>query len=98
MDHAAWDNSSSERATSASTRSGWRLNPRSTRSFRDLAFVATGIKLSSPMIAPDKCLTIDRNLLGLPQERWRSYTHLAVHDNLGRVSSEVVGIGMRSPR
>src|ERR1700677_4014371 len=58
MDQAAWDNSSSERATSSSTLSGWRENPRSTRPLRDLSFVATRIKLSSPKIAPDKCLTI----------------------------------------
>src|SRR5207244_12463620 len=30
------------------------------------------------------------------QERWRSYAHLAVHDNGERFSSEVLRIGIRS--
>src|ERR1700727_399887 len=37
MDHAAWANASSERATSRSILSGCRLSPRSMRSFCDLA-------------------------------------------------------------
>ena len=43
---AAWANASSERAMSTSILSGWRLNPRSTRSFRNVALFATGMKLS----------------------------------------------------
>src|ERR1700730_10187141 len=50
MDQAAWASSSIARAMSTSILSGCRLNPRPTSSFRDLALVATGIKLSSPMI------------------------------------------------